>query len=370
MASKKKYDFFIDYADSDEHWVRDVFIPILHQHGYSVSTKCDFSAGVPVLEEIESMVEEKSGKVLLIISKEYVLKTDGFISLIAQHHGLEKRTWPVIPVLIERVELPIRLRSLSLLNLNDPKYATENLKNFLLINENLTVDLDLNYYINKQHNLYAYNFVTTLTLFFIINLYFFDRAQNPIFYFLALNTQWQYVPIYGLTLGCMMSLLSYSVFYKSLPNIIDSNWLANITIPWIISVNLSQEYEKKLKFATFMLIIIFPLVANIHFWLRLDDWAIWTNCKITVEESLNNAVWQYPSLVFKEECSFFDSYRYGSFHSRKEPRQGGLSFIPLIEPIVFLIMSFFLFRLAIKCSYKILETSIKRSISKIKLFKK
>ena len=66
--------------------------------------------GVPRLLEFERAIKQ-SKRCLLILSPAYL--AEGFAQFpefLAQYYGLETATWPVIPLVLHKVEVPLRLK--------------------------------------------------------------------------------------------------------------------------------------------------------------------------------------------------------------------------------------------------------------------
>ncbi len=115
----KQYDLFISYADADCAWVEGYLLDCLKQAGLTYLTEAAFSLGSVRLLEFERAIQ-RSRRTLLVISSAYL--ADGvnqFISLLSQTYGLETQTWPVIPLILQAVTLPLGLRALVPLKATD-----------------------------------------------------------------------------------------------------------------------------------------------------------------------------------------------------------------------------------------------------------
>ncbi|WP_299487631.1 TIR domain-containing protein [Acaryochloris sp. IP29b_bin.137] len=116
----KKYDLFISYADADRAWVEGYLLSALEQADIQCHTKDDFNLGLPKLLAIERAIQE-SKWVVLIISNAYMAEVaNNFIERLSSSYGLETGTWPVIPLILEPVQLPTRLNTVVHLNATDP----------------------------------------------------------------------------------------------------------------------------------------------------------------------------------------------------------------------------------------------------------
>ncbi len=115
-----QYDLFISYADADSDWVEGYLIDCLKQAGVRYHSEAAFALGTVRLLEFERAIEQ-SDRILLVLSPAYL--ADGFnqfIDLLAQFYGFDSATWPVIPLVLQPVKLPLRLNSLIKLNATNP----------------------------------------------------------------------------------------------------------------------------------------------------------------------------------------------------------------------------------------------------------
>ena len=115
-----QYDLFISYADADSDWVEGYLLDCLNQAGVRYHSEAAFALGTVRLLEFERAIEQ-SDRMLLVLSPAYL--ADGFnqfIDLLAQFYGFDSATWPVIPLVLQPVKLPLRLNSLMRLNATNP----------------------------------------------------------------------------------------------------------------------------------------------------------------------------------------------------------------------------------------------------------
>ena len=121
MTQAAKYDLFISYADADRAWVEGYLLDALKQAGVRYCSQAEFASGHPrLLLEVERAIQQ-SRHTLLVLSPAYMASDfNQFIALVAQHYGLETGTWQVIPLILEPVTLPLRLRTLVSLNATNP----------------------------------------------------------------------------------------------------------------------------------------------------------------------------------------------------------------------------------------------------------
>ncbi len=104
------YDIFLSYAPADEAWVDGYLLDALRASGLNVLTQEEFRPGVPLLKEYERAVVQ-SRYVVLVLSPAWTGDRFGeFVDLLATFHGNREGSWPVVPLILQPVELPLRLK--------------------------------------------------------------------------------------------------------------------------------------------------------------------------------------------------------------------------------------------------------------------
>jgi hypothetical protein len=120
VTAETPYDLFISYADADRAWVEGYLLDALQQASIHYHSVQAFHLGAPLLEEFERAIQQ-SKRVLLVLTPAYLAQNvDRFVTLLAQHYGLESGAWPVIPLLLQDVQLPARLGVLVPLDAREP----------------------------------------------------------------------------------------------------------------------------------------------------------------------------------------------------------------------------------------------------------
>jgi hypothetical protein len=115
------YDLFISHAEADRAWVEGYLLDALQSAGVRCSTEAAFTVGMPRLSEFERAISQ-SRQTLLVLSPAYL--ADPYTNLVeglVTRYGVESGTWPVIPLILRPVELPMRLALLVSLDATDPK---------------------------------------------------------------------------------------------------------------------------------------------------------------------------------------------------------------------------------------------------------
>lgn len=92
-------------------------IDALTHAGIRCYSHANLVAGRPILSELESLVK-KSNRILIVHSAAYLAEKPllDFTDQLAQFYGLETSTWPVIPLILDNSELPLRLKMLTALD--------------------------------------------------------------------------------------------------------------------------------------------------------------------------------------------------------------------------------------------------------------
>lgn len=119
-ATTRQHDLFIHYADADRDWVEGYLLGRLKSAGLDVYLRANFALGAPTLDQFEQAVKN-CRRTLLILSPAYMKNPiSSFVDILTQFHGTETKTWPVIPLILQPVDLPTRLRMLESLDATDP----------------------------------------------------------------------------------------------------------------------------------------------------------------------------------------------------------------------------------------------------------
>lgn len=125
MTQGTNYDLFISYADADRAWVEGYLMDALKQAGIRYYSEAAFALGHVRILEFERAVQQ-SQRTLLVLSPAYLANdVNQFVDLLAQGYGLDTATWPVIPLILQPVQLPPRLNILVKLNATNEEEQQE-----------------------------------------------------------------------------------------------------------------------------------------------------------------------------------------------------------------------------------------------------
>jgi WD40 repeat protein len=124
-TAESSYDLFISYSQADRGWVEGYLLDALAAANVRVISELNFSLGAPRLAEFERAMRQ-SKRTLLVLSPAYMAESGlQFVDLMAQSYGLELGAWPVIPLILEEVELPPRLKLLMALDATTSEQRAE-----------------------------------------------------------------------------------------------------------------------------------------------------------------------------------------------------------------------------------------------------
>src|SRR5438105_4601661 len=125
-AALLHYDAFISYSHNDRGWVDTNLLPPLKQNNLRVCIDKDFELGAMAQENMENAINS-SRHVVLVLSPSFV-KGDwtAFEYLFAAGRDPSGRRHKLVPLLIEKCDLPQRYSMMTYADFCDPaNYETE-----------------------------------------------------------------------------------------------------------------------------------------------------------------------------------------------------------------------------------------------------
>jgi WD40 repeat protein len=123
--SDTKHGAFVCFAEPDAAWVEGYLLDALQAAGIDVITEAAFALGVPRLSEFERAVQTSRYTILVLSPAFQADNIADFANSLGQCHGVESGTWPVIPLVLDRIDLPLRLEMLTRIDASDPKTRTD-----------------------------------------------------------------------------------------------------------------------------------------------------------------------------------------------------------------------------------------------------
>jgi WD40 repeat protein len=119
-ADEPHHDVFVASSEHDREWVRGYLLDALEGAGITFCDESSFELGVPTLTSMERAVRSSS-RTIAVFSRAFSADEDNdFLVSLTQAWGAQTRTWPLVPLLLQDVTLPPRIRMLGVLDLRDP----------------------------------------------------------------------------------------------------------------------------------------------------------------------------------------------------------------------------------------------------------
>ena len=158
--------------------------------------------------------------------------------------------------------------------------------------------------------------IPILNVIFLFNLWFIDRSNHPFIPFFTPDERWESVPIFGLSLGAVSTIVSFRIL---------GSWT---------TIEILCHVRKRWKHLLYWSLILFPLLAHLQFWVRFDDWQAWKNFDPDRGEQVSLIKLVSPLYILD-----WDAHRYGDYSRRNEPGHQGVSYVPFYQPILMGILS-------------------------------
>lgn len=118
--NSKRYDVFISHAAADAAWVEGYLLDAFKQAGLRCLSESSFALGAPRLSEFERAIEQSTFVLLVVTPAYFADDVSNFVDLLAQSYGNNTQTWPVVPLIRDKTDLPPRLAMLVGLDATTP----------------------------------------------------------------------------------------------------------------------------------------------------------------------------------------------------------------------------------------------------------
>ncbi len=116
-----RFDAFISYSHRDRNWVDAHLLPPLEQAGLRVCIDYrDFEVGVSPQENMENAVNGSRHVVLVLSASSVSSEWSGFEYLLASEEDPIAKRRKLVPLLIEKIDLPQRFRMRTYADFCDP----------------------------------------------------------------------------------------------------------------------------------------------------------------------------------------------------------------------------------------------------------
>lgn len=130
--NQPEYDVFISYRHTDRDWVRGYLLPTLERAGLKVIIDYrDFEVGTPSLVNMERAVDHSAHTILVLTPAWVEGEWTEFESLLAGTADPAGRRRKLIPLMLDRCELPPRIAMITYADLTDPATRDEQLARLL-----------------------------------------------------------------------------------------------------------------------------------------------------------------------------------------------------------------------------------------------
>lgn len=177
-----------------------------------------------------------------------------------------------------------------------------------------------------------WNTLATFYVLYILGSLFMDRTNNrDVIESFNPSENWSSIPIFYLSFGSLLSIAVLYICYQITAHENKQGWENRMPGLWLDDSQM-HGLLKKWKVVLFSLILIFPIVLQVHFWRRFHDWQAWSNVKTPEVVSLYELV--SPAYLLS-----WDSYRYGDFSNMNEEGWHGVSYVPFWQPVIMLTLS-------------------------------
>jgi len=124
MTEEFRYDVFISYSHADEDWVVKTLLPRLEAAGLKVCIDYrDFDAGKPSIINMEDAVDQSRYTLLVLTPNWTGSDWTGFESVLVQTDDPLGRRQKMIPLMLEKCELPKRIKTLTYVDFTRPDRA-------------------------------------------------------------------------------------------------------------------------------------------------------------------------------------------------------------------------------------------------------
>ncbi|WP_370245936.1 hypothetical protein [Marisediminitalea sp.] len=177
---------------------------------------------------------------------------------------------------------------------------------------------------------YLWSAVASFNVLYFLNLWLLDRTNELLISIFHFDDTRESVPVFGLTFGTLVTLYSFVLLRSYIKGADGSSWHARIPALWV-DIDVTSSVGRKWRAAVFAVTVVFPVLAHVHFWKRLDKFDVWRT-----EDDAAWGVWEYVSPQYFFD---FDAHRYGQFAERMDEGYGGVSFVPFWQPVVMGLMS-------------------------------
>ena len=191
--------------------------------------------------------------------------------------------------------------------------------------------------------------VTTLTILFTLDLCLMDRTDESYLDVINLAKNSAEVPIFALSLGTLLAVFSSALMLGLIKRNSPLSRIDRIPPLWVDPTE-SQRFRTAWKCTIISITVVFPLGAQVHFWRRFHKWKAWVNDGTNPVSEIS----LYEPVSFKFILDW-DAHRYGDLGRIAQEGWAGVSYLPLWQPILMVILSVVFLILAIEIMRRVLR---------------
>lgn len=172
--------------------------------------------------------------------------------------------------------------------------------------------------------------VATFTTLFLLDLVIMTSTNESQIEVFNLARNRSEVPIFGLSLGSLFTVVSSSLMLVLIPHRGGMAWVDRVPPLWV-DPRESERFRRAWKGFSLCLTAVFPLLAQLLFWFKFHhpDFEAW----------INDGADPPTQVSLYEPVSFllvfdWDMHRYGDSANIRLPEGGGVSYLPFWQPIL------------------------------------
>lgn len=198
--------------------------------------------------------------------------------------------------------------------------------------------------------------IATFNVLFILNLWVMDRTNRSLISVFNPAQNWSAVPIFGLSIGSLSTILSGILMLKIIQIRDNYDGLEKLPSLWIEKFE-NEKFLRQWKVTVLFITVAFPLLAQIHFWRRFNEWSAWTHHENS--EGVIVSLYQYVPINYLLK---WDSFRYGNYTKMAIDGWEGVSFVPFWQPVIMATLTLVCFLLSVKV---VISTFYKKKVNEV-----
>lgn len=175
--------------------------------------------------------------------------------------------------------------------------------------------------------------IVTFMILFVVDQWIMTTTGHSPTDILSLAKNKSEVPIFALSLGSLLMVVSCALMLGLTPRGRSDSWVERVPALWVDPTE-DERFRRVWKGTTLLMVLVFPLIAQWHFWRKFHQWKAWVN---DGSESLNLVSLYAP--VSPKYIFDWDAHRYGDASKVGQADWSGVSYLPLWQPILMATLS-------------------------------